>query len=138
MILMKFYSGLKAVIVKDGKFLILKRSGKDEFRANEWDIPGGGMKFGEKPEECLKREVKEECGLNVDIVKPLRIWTFFKNSGRTQVFAVTVLCKYKSGKVKLSKEHSDFKWIKPDEIKNLKIHKGIKNDFEAAKQELKF
>ncbi|MFZ3076929.1 MAG: NUDIX domain-containing protein [Candidatus Aenigmatarchaeota archaeon] len=135
---MKFYPGLKAIIEKEGKFLILKRSEKDEFRANEWDIPGGGMKFGEEPKECLKREVKEESGLDIDNIKPLSFWTFFKDSGRTQVFVVNVLCKHKSGKVILSNEHSEFKWIDSDEVGKFNIYEGAEKDFESAKQELKF
>ncbi len=43
-----------------------------------------------------------------------------------------MLCKYKKGKVKLSEEHEDFRWIKPNEIKNYKIHEGIKKDVKLA------
>jgi len=125
------YPALKAIIEKDGKILILKRAKTEDCFKEMWDIPGGKIKFGEMPEEALKREVKEETNLEIEIVKPVRIWSFFKNEN-TQVFGVTVLCKYKSGEVKLSKEHSDFKWIKPEEIENYNIHEGIKKDVKAA------
>jgi hypothetical protein len=43
-----------------------------------------------------------------------------------------MLCKYKSGKVKLSKEHEDFKWINPKDIEKYDIHSGIKKDVKEA------
>ena len=65
------------VIVKNNKFLLTKRAddewGEDfeEVKAFPWQIPGGGLEFGESVEECLHREIKEETGLNVEIVKLL-------------------------------------------------------------------
>ncbi len=127
----EIYPAIKALIVKNGKILILKRSAEEDCFKEEWDIPGGRIEFGEIPEVSLKREVKEECGINIDIIKPISIWTFFKNNKKTQVVGVTMLCKYKSGKVKLSDEHMNFKWINPEEIKNYKTQEGIKKDFSA-------
>lgn len=128
----KMYLAVKAIIEKEGKILIIKRAGSEDCFKEMWDIPGGGMKFGETPEEALKREVKEETNLEIEIVKPVRIWTFFKNNKNTQVIGVTMLCKYKDGRVKLGEEHVDFKWIKPEEIENYNIHEGIKKDVKTV------
>jgi 8-oxo-dGTP diphosphatase len=59
---MKLYPALKAIVERDGKFLLLKRSEAEDVRKGEWDIPGGAIEFGEDPIEALRREVKEECG----------------------------------------------------------------------------
>ncbi len=50
-----------AVIIKDGKILLVKRS--QEPYKGDWDFPGGFIEEGEKPLEALKREVKEELGV---------------------------------------------------------------------------
>ena len=130
--MVNMYPATKAVIERDGKILIIHRTDKEDCFKDEWDIPGGGIKFGETPEESIKREIMEESCLEVDIIRPLRIWTFFKNNNQTQVVGVTLLCKYISGNVKLSDEHNDFKWIDPSDIDNYKIHEGIKKDVRAG------
>jgi ADP-ribose pyrophosphatase YjhB (NUDIX family) len=55
----------KAAIEKDGKVLLVK-SLSDEF----WDIPGGRIHCGEKPAQALKREMKEELGIDVIVGSP--------------------------------------------------------------------
>ncbi len=55
----------KAVIEKGGNVLLAKGAG-DEF----WDIPGGRIHSGEKPEEALTREIKEELGLDIVVGAP--------------------------------------------------------------------
>jgi 8-oxo-dGTP diphosphatase len=129
------YVAVKALIIRDGKFLIIKRSSKEDVYKNEWDLPGGKLKFGENPVNGLKREVFEETGLNIKIVKPISVWTFFKNSGKTQVIGITFLAKVISGKIRLGKEHTDFKWILPEEIDKYKIHEEIKKLIKSLKND---
>src|SRR3990167_2126514 len=59
----------KAVIVQDGKVLILRESDKYKEGTNKgrYDFPGGRVKSGENHEEALKREVREECSLEIEI-----------------------------------------------------------------------
>ncbi len=128
----KMYFAVKGLIFKEGKLLILKRSKTEDCFEDMWDIPGGRINFGEEPEEALKREVKEETNLEIEVKNPVRVWTFFKDRGNTQVIGITMLCEYKKGEVILSKEHEDFKWIIPEEIKNYKVHGGIKKEVEEA------
>jgi 8-oxo-dGTP diphosphatase len=57
-----FRISIKAMVVRDGKVLL----GEDwTDGAPEWELPGGGMDFGETPQGALIREVQEECGLEV-------------------------------------------------------------------------
>nr|KKS48922.1 MAG: NUDIX hydrolase [Candidatus Giovannonibacteria bacterium GW2011_GWF2_42_19] len=63
----------KAVIVQDGKVLILRESDKYKEGTNKgrYDFPGGRVKSGENHEEALKREVREECSLEIEIERPI-------------------------------------------------------------------
>ncbi|HWI20753.1 MAG TPA: NUDIX hydrolase [Vicinamibacterales bacterium] len=57
--------GVGAVIVRDGKALIVKRA--HEPRKGEWSLPGGMLDLGESLADAVRREVKEETGLDVEL-----------------------------------------------------------------------
>jgi len=130
---MRMYVVTKALIVKGKKILIIKRSSKEDVYADEWDLPGGKVKFGEHPIASIKREVFEETKLKIEVIKPLDVWTFFKDR-ETQVIGITFLAKPITSKISLGKEHTNYKWILPKDIDKYKIHEGIK---ETVKKFLK-
>ncbi|MBS3052626.1 MAG: NUDIX domain-containing protein [Candidatus Aenigmarchaeota archaeon] len=113
----KIFVAFHSIIEKDGKILVLKRSSKDPFSADCWDLPGGVMNFGEEVVAALKREVKEECGLEIETLSPMDVSTRIDNE--EQYVAVTFICEYKSGTVKLSKDHSEFKWVDAKKVPDL-------------------
>ena len=57
--------GVGAVVFKDDQVLLVKR-GKPPFKGC-WSIPGGGLEFGERLEDAVRREVREETGLDIEI-----------------------------------------------------------------------
>ncbi len=114
------------VIVKNNKFLLTKRADDEwgeesgDVKALPWQIPGGGLEFGESVEECLYREIKEETNLDVTIVKLLpKIYHEVRHNWHG-IF-ICFLCTMKDQKqpVKINHEASDYGWYKLNEIKNL-------------------
>jgi 8-oxo-dGTP diphosphatase len=111
--------GVKAIIERDNKILFIKRSNDYGEISNSWDIPGGRTEFGEEPEAGLKREIKEETGLEVEEVKQiLDASTVFKNEEK-HIIRITYLCTVKNANIKLSNEHTEIQWIKKDELKEV-------------------
>jgi 8-oxo-dGTP diphosphatase len=53
-----------AVVEQNGKILAARRK-KGAHLAGHWEFPGGKLESGESPEECLVRELEEECGVTV-------------------------------------------------------------------------
>jgi len=113
-----FGGGIHIAIKKGGKFLILKKSASDKDDANRWDLPGGGIEFGEQPFEAAMREVKEEVGIKVAITKILTTWAMPYRDKWSIEFLVEG--KWLGGQVKLSPEHSEYKWVSRQELKNIK------------------
>ena len=115
---MQFYLTVKGIVERDGKILVLKRSALDDHLPGVWETPGVGVDKEESPQEALKREILEETGLVVTIGRPFNVFTFRKDTGEFKV-GITFLCKYESGEVKLSEEHSEYRFIKPSEFAEL-------------------
>jgi len=117
----------KALIQKEDKFLIIKRSENAKNYPLHWDLPGGKLEHGETPKEGLVREVMEETNLVVKVKNP-----FFSYLETQGVFAYVVVyeCELISGKLKLSHEHGEYKWVSKEELKELLIEPYVKKLFE--------
>jgi len=101
--------GVEAMIVNDHKeILFLKRNNPPV--KGEWWFAGGRIKRGETFEEALKREVKEETGLGIDIIRFIGVYNriFPERHDITLEF----LCKCHNEKVVLNDEHSEYKFCK--------------------------
>lgn len=117
----KFCIGIHVLIQRDNKYLILLRSKHDDADPGCWDLAGGGIKFGEQPLAAALREAKEEAGVKIKPVKILSTWALYYKEYKVQwSVEINILAKYVSGPVKLSKEHSDYKWVTKKELLNIK------------------
>ena len=120
MILMKqFYVGVGALIEKDDKYLVLKRSPEKDVGANLWEIVTGRVEEEENPMNSAIREVKEEVNLDVEVIMPLDTGFFYRGGTEYPMIFIVYWCRYLSGEVKISWEHSEYKWLTLEEaIKN--------------------
>ena len=119
-----FCVGQKAFIEKDGQVLILGDP------VEGLDFPGGKIQEGEARDgdassliEPLKREVREETGLEIEVLNPFHVWYHeFPKSSRNYgkvVYLVAFKCKYVSGDVKLSDEHDKYQWVNKENYKEV-------------------
>ncbi|HLS11855.1 MAG TPA: (deoxy)nucleoside triphosphate pyrophosphohydrolase [Flavobacteriaceae bacterium] len=103
-----------AVIQKENKFLICQRS-KEMKLPLKWEFPGGKIEEGEDKKECLKREVKEELGLNIEVLAPLEMVEHHYPEFSISLYPF--MCKIKSGELSVA-EHAQVKWVGLDELDN--------------------
>ncbi|MEX0920691.1 MAG: NUDIX hydrolase [Candidatus Pacearchaeota archaeon] len=114
------------IITKEEKILLTKR-GKIIPEKDKWCLPGGHMNIGEKVEDTIKRELKEETGLKTKKLKFL----FYHDEiiPRLKLHSVVLVFSLKvSGKFNPNFEVSEIKWFSKEEIKKLKLaftHKEI-------------
>lgn len=102
-----------AVLKKEGKYLIAKRK-KNDILGGLWEFPGGKIEEGETAEECLKREIKEELNIIVDVNELILSKIHKYPRGYFELIAFKV--KYISGKIILN-EHDDYKWVTYKQLK---------------------
>lgn len=69
---------------QDGKILLQKRGRKVRDEQGKWDIGGGSVDFGERPEEAIVREMKEELGIKLKDLKFLGVETMFRTDHHGQ------------------------------------------------------
>lgn len=111
----EFGIAVKAAIVRDDRLLLLYKSDVgvegDIDTTRRHDLPGGRLQLGESPFDGLLREVVEETNLEVQILSPLDVWHQFDPARQFQLVGITFACRYISGEVVLSEEHSSHEWL---------------------------
>jgi 8-oxo-dGTP diphosphatase len=105
-----------ALIDADGRVLIAQRP-QGKSMAGLWEFPGGKIEPGERPEQCLIRELKEELGIAVkeECLAPL---TFASHSYPDfHLLMPLYICRRWEGIV-AAREQQTLKWVRPGELKN--------------------
>jgi 8-oxo-dGTP diphosphatase len=119
------------------EILLGKRNKPPHF--SKWIIPGGHFSFKEIIENASKRKSREETGLNVKIDCVIDVVSDFGVDPRSRNLLIYHLCKYKSGKLKDSKDIKDFYWhnIRKPLPKNVRfVEPTILNAYKKAKNYL--
>jgi ADP-ribose pyrophosphatase YjhB (NUDIX family) len=126
---------VNAYILKDNKFLLLKRSSEPRI----WAPPGGRLQIDEDPVIGLQREVKEETNLNVEALAPANTWFGLWKNNR-YLLSIDYVVRILGGEIKLSSEHTDYAWVSIAEMQagekvSLDSEIGFKiEDFQNAKR----
>ncbi len=141
---------LTAIIHKDGKYLIVKRSLEKRVFPGKWSVPGGGLEVSDyidtpkttkdawylAVENTLRREVREEVGIEIE--KPHYLLDIvFIRPDNVPVVTLSFYCGCKSGEVKLNSENIDFKWADASELKDYDLIEGLPEEIEMVDKILK-
>jgi len=144
------------IIYKSSKagllYLITKRAAHKKVYPNKWIVPGGGLEVDDyintpsstkgtiqwygALNNSLIREIKEEVNLKIGKPELLVDITFIRPDG-IPVIIFSYYAKYVSGKVKLDKEATDFKWVTVKEAKKYDLVDGIWEEIRDVEKILK-
>lgn len=109
-----------AVIFNDeGKVLLTKRfNPKNKFVHGKWQLPGGGIEYGEHPRETVMREIQEETKLTIKLLTKHPIVYSHVYGDNTHIVMLAYPAKYISGKldIKGDTQATDGKWFADNEI----------------------
>ncbi len=111
--------------------LLLKRNALRRTSPNKWQTPSGFINEGESAEEAVLREVKEETALDGIIKKSGAVFEVIDEWARWIIIPFLIIVK--SDKVVIdTREHSEFRWVKVNEVSSFECVKGIDEDLKAV------
>jgi len=115
------------IITKDEKILLIKR--KNEPFKGKWALPGGFVEYGERVEEAVLREIKEETGLDAKIKKLLGVYSDPNRDPRGHTISIVFILEGK-GKAKGGDDAEEAKFFELKKLPPLAFdHKKIVDDF---------
>ncbi len=123
--------GVPVIIQNDkGEILLGKRNKEPIFYPNTWGLPGGLIEYDETIEKTGKREVMEELGVEIKILKRSKnVYEDFPNENcRIHLVDIPLYARIIKGVPRTKNETSEVKWFKPEKIKKMKLaynHKEI-------------
>jgi len=99
----------------NGKILAAKRSALMRLPL-KWEFPGGKVEQNETAEGCIIRELKEELGVEVEILKAMVPAVY--DDGNQKIRLIPFICIITSGEIRLA-EHEAYLWLSPADLNDL-------------------
>lgn len=137
---------ITAIVIKDGKYLITRRTMQKKRWPGKWTVPGGRLEVSDYTrlpkdthgywynvlEKTLRREVKEEVGLDIgDIVYVTSLATVHEDKAPSLV--ISCMAAWAGGEVVLQKEECDESaWVTVEEAKKYELIDGILDELVMA------
>lgn len=115
-----------AVIEKNNSLLFGRKKEKKGPYPNAWHLLGGGVNDGESLNDAIKREIKEESGIEVEIIRSLGFAEDSepsKNGKITHYIFLAFLAKYVSGEIMADDDIKRLAWIEKDELVKIELTK---------------
>lgn len=97
------------IVDEQGRALVVRR--RDNGR---WEPPGGVLEIDEPIIDGLRREIREETGLDVEVGNLTGV---YKNMARA-IVALVFRCQHRSGELTQNPEVIEFRWLGPDEVRD--------------------
>ena len=118
---------VSGVVERGGDILLLRRGPANDHAPGEWEPASGGLEPGESPAAAVVREVKEETGLDVEVVAPLGTFRFLRGAARAERLAISFHCRVVGGTLHISDEHDAARWIKREALLGEDLTDGVRN-----------
>ncbi|MEW5719446.1 MAG: NUDIX hydrolase [Chloroflexota bacterium] len=126
--------GVGVVVRKDDAILLIRRGSPP--RRGEWGIPGGAVEIGETWRDAARREVREECSIEIELGEIVEATDIIvrDGAGRAQYhFAIVdFAATYVSGEVRAASDVLDARWVLFGELENFALSERTRAVIEKA------
>jgi len=129
--------GVGALIFNDdGKFLMALRGPQARNERNTWEIPGGKVEFGERLADALKREIKEEIGVEIEVGELLHVADHLILDEQQHWVSPTFICRIVKGipTVQEPQKCTKIEWFTLAEAKKMPLSDITKSDIEVLEK----
>ena len=120
-----------AILIDRDRILIAQRR-HDDALAGKWEFPGGKIEVNETPQECLRREMKEEFGIEVAVGEFFGESTCRYESGIIQLLAYHTV--WMGGTFSLN-AHADYRWVPLEKLQDFDFAPADINIVQKLQQE---
>lgn len=120
-------------IIKKGDRVLIGRRGPGRPYAGKWEFPGGKIDEGETPEECVRREVKEEFDVEITNVQPHGVFQHTYEDGKRYNF-FTFYCEIPIN-IRSFPTHQEVVYVPVNDLKNFDLLEGDKKLIEKIKED---
>ena len=111
------------VVVRDQQALLIRR-GKEP-AIGRWSIPGGVIETGETIHDAAKREMREECGIEIEVGPMLQIFESITRDAEGRIrfhyIILDMLGQHLSGEVQFGGDVDDARYVGVDELDALDV-----------------
>lgn len=104
---------------EDDSTVLIQR--KNDPYKGSWALPGGFVEWGETVESAVLREVKEETGLEVDLIALVGVYSDPERDPRGHTVTICYLVRKKGGELKADTDASNAQCFKKDSVLKLKL-----------------
>ena len=115
------------IVVRDGRVLLVKRG--REPSAGRWTVPGGAVRVGERLHEAVVRELREECGVEVEVGPVVEVLdrVVRDGTGRVQFHYVIIdyLARWVVGEPRAGSDAAAVRWLRREEWAALPLTEGL-------------
>ncbi|MHB8845194.1 MAG: NUDIX domain-containing protein [Nitrospirota bacterium] len=131
--------GAGAIIFNDNEELFLAKRGREARNEKlRWEFPGGSVEFGETLADALRREILEEYGFSIDVVRLLDVVDHILPEEKQHWVSPTFLCRYKNGTPSIREPHKcdDIGWFRLDAIPSKDLTLASRKSLESLERYL--
>jgi 8-oxo-dGTP pyrophosphatase MutT (NUDIX family) len=112
----RFYAGIAALVwsPENQRYLLLRRSEQKDYARRAWECVTGRVDQGEGFEDAVRREVREELGVEVQVEHILGTTHFYRGAQvpENELVGVIYLCSLaEPASIQISAEHSEYRWL---------------------------
>lgn len=130
---------MAALVHRNGKILLVRRG--VEPGLGKWSAPGGAVNLGERLQDAVVRELREECGIEIEPEKLVDVLDIIaEGEGRRPRFhyvLVYFLAKAKEEELRPSDDVMDARWVKLEEVPRYDLTKTFRTFFERQLNNLR-